>query len=205
MIYKSSLFIVNDIQQHVQTLTASLPKHSTRIIENEEEGKKEFLIKEAKRAIKEAYIATNDTKYIFLCGESFGIEAQNALLKVLEEPPRNILFVMITTSKNSILPTVLSRLEVKYLRSKKTVREFELDLRTLELKDIYHYIKEHQRIGKHEAKEIVESLLYTIQKQKIQLNVKQLNSFSTAMKLLELNSRPVSVITTLLLNILQKR
>lgn len=205
MINKSSLFVVNSIEQHLETLSSSLPKHSVRVIQNEEEGKTEFLLKEAKKAIKEAYIASNEIKYIFLCGESFGIEAQNSLLKVLEEPPKNIIFIIITNSKNSILPTVLSRLEVKYLKTKKLLNEFELDLRNLELKDIYRYLKDHQRATKHEAKEIVESILYSANKYKIKLNSKQLQSFSTAMKLLELNSRPISILTTLLLNLLQKR
>jgi DNA polymerase III subunit delta' len=205
MINKSSLFVVNNIEQHLETLSFSLPRHSVRIIQNEEEGKTEFLLKEAKKAIKEAYIASNEIKYIFLCGESFGIEAQNSLLKVLEEPPRNIIFILITNSKNSILPTVLSRLEVKYLKTKKILNEFELDLRQLELKDIYKYLKDHQRITKPEAKDIVESILYSANKYKIKLNNKQLQSFSTAMKLLELNSRPISILTTLLLNLLQKR
>ncbi len=205
MINKSSLFIVNNIDQHLETLSSTLPKHSVRVVQNEEEGKTEFLLKEARKAIKEAYIASNETKYIFLCGESFGIEAQNSLLKVLEEPPRNIIFVIITSSKNSILPTVLSRLEVKYLKTKKLLHEFELDLRNLELKDIYRYLKENQRISKHEAKEVIESILYSANKNRIQLNSKQLQSFSTAMKLLELNSRPISILTTVLLNLLQKR
>jgi DNA polymerase-3 subunit delta' len=205
MINKSSLFIVNSIEHHLQTLLSSLPLHSTRVIENEDEGKNEFLLKEAKKAIKEAYIASNETKYIILCGESFGIPAQNSLLKVLEEPPRNIIFILVTTSKNSILPTILSRLEVKYLKTKKSFQEFELDLANLELKDIYSYLKQHQRISKYEAKEILETILFSVNKNKIQLNSKQLHSFSTAMKLLELNSRPVSVLTTVLLNLLLKR
>lgn len=205
MINKSSLFVVNNIETHLESLVSSLPRHSVRIIQNEEEGKSEFLLKEAKKAIKEAYIASNEIKYIFLCGESFGIEAQNSLLKVLEEPPTNIIFVLITASKNSILPTVLSRLEVKYLKTKKILGEFELDLRQLELKDIYGYLKQNQRISKQEAKEAVESILYSANKYKIKLNAKQLQSFSTAMKLLELNSRPISILTTVLLNLLQKR
>jgi len=205
MINKSSLFVVNSIESQLESLISSLPKHSVRIVQNEEEGKSEFLLKEAKKAIKEAYIASNEMKYIFLCGESFGIEAQNSLLKVLEEPPRNIIFVLITASKNSILPTVLSRLEVKYLKTKKILGEFELDLRQLELKDIYTYLKQNQRISKQEAKEAVESILYSANKYKIKLNAKQLQSFSTAMKLLELNSRPISILTTVLLNLLQKR
>ncbi len=204
MITKSTLFIINDIDKTVEELSSKLPKHSIRIIRNEEEGKNEFLLLQAQKTIKEAYIATSETKYIFLCGDSFRVEAQNSLLKVLEEPPKNIVFIIVTISKNSILPTILSRVEVKYQKTKKMLNEFQLDLSRLELKDIYSYLKENQRVSKGEAKEIVESIMYSINKNNIRLNEKELHSFSSAMKLLELNSRPINVLTTLLLNLMNK-
>ena len=205
MINKSTLLIVNDIDKAVEELSATLPRHSIRIIRNEEEGKNEFLRDQAKKTIKEAYIATSETKYIILCADSFRVEAQNSLLKVLEEPPKNIIFIIVTTSKTSILPTILSRVAVNYQKTKKTVSEFKLNLAKLELKDIYLFLKENQRINKIDAKDIVESIMYTINKNRIKLTQKELHSFSSAMKLLELNSRPINVITTLLLNLSIKR
>ena len=205
MILTSTLYIVNDIDISLKEITSTLPLHSVRIIRNEEEGKNEFQLLQAQKAIKEAYIADNETKYIFLCGDNFRIEAQNSLLKVLEEPPKNIIFIIITLSKNSILPTILSRVQVKYIKTKKNIEEFALNVKKLELKDIYSYIKENQRISKNDAKNIVESILLSIHKNNIQLTQKELESFSTAMKLLELNSRPLNVLTTLLLNIMVKK
>jgi DNA polymerase-3 subunit delta' len=78
--------------------------------------KMSFKLAQATLAIKEAYIASNDIKYIFLCGATFRKEAQNSLLKVLEEPPRNVVFIIITNSKTSMLPTIYSRLPYKYLK-----------------------------------------------------------------------------------------
>ena len=205
MINVSTLFIVNDIENSLNEIVATLPKHSIRIIKNEEEGKNEFQILQAQKAIKEAYISDNETKYICLCGDNFRVEAQNSLLKVLEEPPKNIIFIIITLSKNSILPTILSRVQVKYNKTRKDIQEFALDVKKLELKDIYQFLKENQRISKNEAKEVVESILYSINTNNIQLTLKELHSFSTAMKLLELNSRPLNILTTLLLNIMVKR
>jgi len=205
MIKTSTLYIVNDIDITLNEITSSLPKHSVRIIRNEEEGKNEFQLLQAQKAIREAYIADSQTKYIFLCGDNFRVEAQNSLLKVLEEPPKNIIFIMISISKNSILPTILSRLQVQYHRTRKVLEEFSLDVGKLELKDIYNYLKKNQRISKNEAKNIIESILYSISQKNIQLSQKELDSFSTAMKLLELNSRPLNVLTTLLLNIMVKR
>lgn len=205
MIEKSTLYIVNDIENSRDEILKSLPKHSIRIIENEEDGKTEFQILQAQKTIKEAYIASSSTKYIILCGTSFRVEAQNALLKVLEEPPRNIIFLIFTISKNSILPTIMSRVQVKYLKTKKIVQESSLNIARLDLKDVYSFLKQNQRVSKNEAKEIVESILFSVNKNNIKLNSKQLKSFSTSMKLLELNSRPINVLTTLLLNIMIKK
>lgn len=36
-------------------------------------------------------------------------DSANALLKILEDPPRNTLFILITAQKNALLPTILSR------------------------------------------------------------------------------------------------
>ena len=47
--------------------------------------------------------------------------AANALLKILEEPPERSVFILITTSMSSILPTIISRcqvLEFKPFRSR---------------------------------------------------------------------------------------
>ena len=205
MYQQSTLFIVNSVENAFTEISSTLPKHNVRVIQNEEEGKHEFLQIHAQKAIKEAYIATAQTKYIFLCANSFRIEAQNSLLKVLEEPPSNIIFLIITTSKNSILPTILSRVQVKYLKTKKVVEPINLNLQKLELKDIYTFLKQNQRVSKNDAKEIVESIMYSINLNSIKLSQKELHSFSTAMKLLELNSRPINVLTTLLLNITSKR
>lgn len=202
MVTKSTLFIVNDIEQHVQTLAKTLPLHSVRIIQNEQDDKNDFLLSHAQKTIKEAYISTNETKYIFLCADTFRVEAQNSLLKALEEPPLNIIFIIVTTSKNSILPTILSRLQVRYLKTKKSIIPTQLDIQRLELKDVYTFLKQNQRISKQEAKEVIESILFRIHKENIPISQKQLDSFSKAMKLLELNSRPINVITTILLNVL---
>ncbi len=43
-------------------------------------------------------------------------EAQNALLKVLEEPPAHTVFLLTASSKESLLPTVLSRCTIHTLK-----------------------------------------------------------------------------------------
>ncbi|RXJ60113.1 DNA polymerase III subunit delta' [Candidatus Marinarcus aquaticus] len=198
-IHTSTILIINDIDATLQTLKQTLPPHFTRIIRNEE--KDEFLIAQANATIKEAYIASNETKYIILCGSSFRKEAQNSLLKVLEEPPKNIVFIIITTSKSTLLPTIISRMPLKYLKKHSVVEPSNIDIAKLDLKEAYAFLKQNQKISKLEAKQLVESLLYKVNMQRIKLSKKELESFSTSIKLLELNTRPIHVITTLMLNL----
>jgi DNA polymerase-3 subunit delta' len=199
----SSILIVNDIEVTLTELLPNYPIHSTRIIKNEE--KEEFLLIQANQAIKEAYIASSEKKYIFLCGSTFRKEAQNSLLKILEEPPKNVVFIIITNSKSSLLPTIYSRLPYKYLKKSVLRNESILDINKLDLKDIYNFLKDNQKISKQEAKEIVESILMKVNNQKIKLSHKELDFFSKSIKLLELNSRPINVLTTLLLSLANQK
>lgn len=199
----SSILIVNDIDATLSEILPSYPLHSVRVIKNEE--KEEFLLLQATLAIKEAYIASSEKKYIFLCGTTFRKEAQNSLLKILEEPPKNVVFIIITNSKSSLLPTIYSRLPYKYLKKSILKAESLLDLNKLDLKDIYNFLKDNQKISKNEAKDIVETILIKVNNQKIKLSRNQLEFFSKAIKLLELNSRPINVLTTLLLSLANQK
>ncbi len=199
----STILIVNDVDSTLAELLPNYPIHSTRIIKNEE--KEEFLLVQATQAIKEAYIATSEKKYIFLCGSTFRKEAQNSLLKILEEPPKNVVFIIITNSKSSLLPTIYSRLPYKYLKKSVLKNESILDINKLDLKDIYNFLKDNQKISKQEAKDIVESILIKVNNQRIKLSHKELDFFSKSIKLLELNSRPINVLTTLLLSLANQK
>ena len=202
MIIKNSIIlVVSNIDNTLSQILPALPKHNTRIVRNKEEGKTEFRILHAQQTIKEAYLASSETKYIILCGSTFRTEAQNSLLKILEEPPKNIVFILITQSKSSILPTILSRMPHKILKERVDIEEFPIDLVTIDLRQTYNFLKEHQRISKNDAKELIEAIVYKIQIQNIKLNEEQLKSISDGIKLINLNSRPLNVITNILLHI----
>ncbi|MBR5515536.1 MAG: hypothetical protein IKU52_04970 [Clostridia bacterium] len=60
----------------------------------------------------------NDYKfYIIRNCEKMTVQAQNAILKVLEEPPSFIVFILITTSASLLLPTIVSRAPVFRMQS----------------------------------------------------------------------------------------
>ena len=200
---KSTILIVNDIEKTLSDLSPFYSPHSVRIIKNEEKG--EFQLLQANQAIKEAYIASNENKYIFLCGSTFRKEAQNSLLKVLEEPPKNVVFIILTNSKSSILPTIYSRMPYKYMKTSLLKDEISLDILKLDLKDIYVFLKENQKISKNDAKTTIEAILLKANKQNMKLTSTQLDLFSKASKLLELNSRPINILTTLLLSLANQK
>lgn len=50
--------------------------------------------------------------------EGITLEAQNALLKILEEPPANTIIIIATAKKELILPTILSRCKIVSLYEK---------------------------------------------------------------------------------------
>lgn len=56
------------------------------------------------------FIRPNEAEHkIYLFAQDMGIEGQNALLKVLEEPPKYGVFLLLTDNPEKILPTVRSR------------------------------------------------------------------------------------------------
>ena len=142
IIDSSYIYIVNDIDEMLEIVSSSLSKHNTRIIRNIE--KDDFLLQQANLVIKEAYIASNERKTIILCGNTFRKEAQNALLKILEEPPRNIVFIILTTSKSSLLPTILSRMPHKFLKKSIKRQKCDLDVLNLDLKTLYSFLKKEE-------------------------------------------------------------
>jgi replication-associated recombination protein RarA len=49
---------------------------------------------------------------LIIDAEYMSLEAQNAMLKILEQPPADSLFILTTASKRSVLPTIASRAQI---------------------------------------------------------------------------------------------
>jgi hypothetical protein len=52
----------------------------------------------------------NEKKIGLISFHTITVPAQNALLKIIEEPPTHVQFILITSNKENLLPTLLSRL-----------------------------------------------------------------------------------------------
>jgi DNA polymerase-3 subunit delta' len=79
------------------------------------EKKNTILINSIRDIKKNIHLANSDNGYkVFLIFEADKLcfprsEAGNALLKILEEPPKKTIFILVTSQKNRILNTILSR------------------------------------------------------------------------------------------------
>ena len=73
----------------------------------------EFGIDDA-RALREraALRAIGDRRIFVIAADSINVDAQNALLKTLEEPPGGALFFFLHPAPDTLLPTVRSRVQV---------------------------------------------------------------------------------------------
>lgn len=64
---------------------------------------------------RSAFIAANDSEikaYIIRRADTMNVRAQNAMLKLLEEPPKNVYFMLLVENTTSLLATVRSRAPV---------------------------------------------------------------------------------------------
>lgn len=50
--------------------------------------------------------------YVFTCADNISPAAQNALLKIIEEPPKSVMFALCCNKKEQLLDTIISRVTV---------------------------------------------------------------------------------------------
>ncbi|WP_103583364.1 DNA polymerase III subunit delta' [Campylobacter concisus] len=170
----------------------------------------DFLLENAKEVIAEAYIAEKDEKILVIHANSFRTEAQNALLKIIEEPPRNIKFIIATQSKNLLLPTIRSRMLIENNLTKKPKITLDLNLKSLSLKELTSFIdqkiadEQAQKFGKNELKELVGVIVTKAVDAGYKFSGDEMDYFFSLIKLADLNAKSHAVLTPLLLAIFQK-
>lgn len=80
-----------------------------------EDGKKNITVAQIRSLRSEAYVKPHmSARRVFIIdmADTMNEQAQNALLKVLEEPPGSVLFILIAENKAALLDTVISRCTV---------------------------------------------------------------------------------------------
>lgn len=89
-------------------------------------------VDEIRRLRRDAFIKPNEAKYkayILLEAQEMTAQAQNALLKLLEEPPPGVVFLLTAPSASLLLPTICSRLQG--IRLEETAEEWSAELSEL--------------------------------------------------------------------------
>ena len=83
---------------HPDVITVDDPEH------------KNVAVKIVRQAREDMFILPNESDHkIYIFPQELGIEGQNALLKILEEPPSYGVFILLTDNPEKLLPTVRSR------------------------------------------------------------------------------------------------
>ncbi len=76
------------------------------------DNKKNISVAQARELRAEAFVKPHSAKkrvFIIDTADKLNIEAQNALLKILEEPPLSVIFILLAESRAALLSTVVSR------------------------------------------------------------------------------------------------
>jgi len=200
----SQVLITDDFNGAVEKIKEIAPQNSGfELFIKEDES---FKVSDANEVIAKAYLASENKIFICLATEQFSEVVQNRLLKIIEEPPKNKEFILITPSKSTLLPTIKSRLPINVLKSQSELKELDLDIKNLSLDTVYNFVQANKRLKPKEAIPIVESIIKdAIQSQMYDLDSNTLELFTKSREALDLGSPADFIITTVLLKLLAKK
>jgi len=184
----NKIYISNDIEKTKEELKE---KYNNLYI-FEDNDLKLNLVKEIK---EEAYKTTDLEKYILIKAINFRVESQNALLKILEETPEKINFIILTTSKYALLETIRSRMSIEIIEYKIPEIELNINIDRLTTKTIYEVLK--KTFSKQELKSFIYQLFKNIENPDDEI----LENFELAIKLVDLNTDREAILSLLLLSI----
>ena len=202
---QSKIVITSDFEALKEEILGLYGVNSVRFFFAED-----FLLENAKEVAAEAYIAESEPKLLVLGAKNFRVEAQNSLLKIIEEPPKNIFFIIAATSKNMLLPTVRSRLVTENRLIKKQREKTGLNYKRLELKEICAFIDEKsalersEKLVKNDLKELIAAIALEATAQGVKFSDDELEYFFKAVRLAELNTKTHALLTPILLMIYEK-
>lgn len=198
---QNKIIISNDFE----SLKAEFVGENVRVFEYET-----MLLEDAKSIIAEAYIAEYNEKNIVIIAKKLGIEVQNSLLKILEEPPKNIVFTLVVPSKNTLLPTVRSRLMLEVRSRKKDRMSHGLDLWRIDLKGLNEFVnavvelKRNDKLSALELSKLVGDIICDAIDSGFIFSQSELEYFKKLSYISTLNTAPEHVLTPLLLLLMQK-
>ncbi len=198
-LHRSEIIITDDVEARAEELREELSGSRVVMFVREK-----FLIEDAKAVIAEAYISEEHEKYLIIAAREYNVYSQNSLLKILEEPPKNIIFILISPSKSALLPTIRSRLPVRKEHASTSLPQLSIDLQRLDLQTLFKFVSEHKNSTRNELKELIEALYLQALRQGIRLKEREIENFDMAYRLVELNARGSSVLLLILMGLLHE-
>ncbi len=144
---------------------ADIASHPDITVIAPEDGKKNIAVAQIRALRDEAIIKPHQApKRVFIIdnADTMNEQSQNALLKVLEEPPKTVMFILIAESKSSLLDTIISRCVT-------------LTLSTPEFEVAFNYLKSNTAFDSALIKEAL-----TLEKNNIGRAINALNGVSSS-------------------------
>jgi len=199
MMLKSHIIIAQEIEGAAEAFATGLGhNHYKHFVYDA------FQVEHAHELIAHAYIASEYDRFLIVRASNYNTVSQNALLKLLEEPPSKVHIVLIAPSKSIFLPTIRSRLPMRIVPFEKAPLEVEFDFSTLSLSTLYQFLKEKRYLSKKEALDLLQGALLHYREVYHEHPVRELEQFEEAFLLLERNSPPIVVITSIFLLLVEK-
>lgn len=148
----------------ISQIAPGITRDNINIIEKKETAT--IGIDRIKEVISQASRSTLTGKlkaYIIVEAHRLTEEAQNALLKLLEEPPDDTIFVLTTNNVDLILPTVVSRCQVILEDENRTEKDSFEDISVLLDSDPIERLKEFDK--QTDVKELIDKIQKYLQRQ----------------------------------------
>ncbi|WP_370522737.1 DNA polymerase III subunit delta' [Helicobacter winghamensis] len=201
MIKIGHIELVNDPIESASAYFSTQDPQNTRLF-----CSNELDIDTARSIIDESYIASKGTKQILIAALSYNLYAQNALLKVLEEPPSGTIFVIYAKMKSLLLPTIRSRMPIINHAKAQRLPHFPISLKTLNLESIYQFLKEREKeFNNPLLKDEIQSLYLDSIKYGLSFSNKETQLFEKAISWEDQYESTSNIFAVLLLLVLRKK
>lgn len=135
-------------------------------------------IETARKIISWARSSYNGERVALISFHTVGLPAQNAMLKMLEEPQPGTRFILLTSNKDTLIDTVLSRVQHIHINgsttvTQKTAEEFLATSSSFRMKlshvvDILASLDEEGRKDREAVKGFILSLIPVMQAKKVE-------------------------------------
>ncbi len=200
------MLVSNDLDLAVQSIGSTLTNFY--IFPKPYKEQQDLLVDDVEDIFAESYLTSESLKTIVLKSVKYNEVVQNRLLKILEEPPHNIRFIILAKTQSAILPTIRSRISIFFLSAPKQKPTISFDTSDISLKAIFEFLKQCDKLDRDDAKLILNNLLndcIKISSSKNLITDTEIAKFERAAELLFLNASPKIVIADILLSLLRQK